>query len=86
MHRLRYPAPVPAKRCPGRPRKRPSPVDVDDRFVQTWYASLVPSEQKPLTSPNLTAMATSSLSSKPPVLTKFQASHTAERRFNVREY
>ena len=34
------PAPVPAKRGPGRLRKRLRPVDVDDRFVQTWYASV----------------------------------------------
>ena len=34
------PAPVPAKCGPGRPRKRPRPVDVDDRFVHTWYASM----------------------------------------------
>ena len=34
------PAPVPAKRGPGRPRKRPRPVDVDDRFLHTWYASM----------------------------------------------
>ena len=34
------PAPVPAKHGPGRPRKRPRPVDVDDRFVHTCYASM----------------------------------------------
>ena len=33
-------APVLAKRGPGRPRKRPRPVDMDDRFVHTWYASM----------------------------------------------
>ena len=31
---------MPAKRGPGRPRKRPRPVDMDDRFVHTWYASM----------------------------------------------
>ena len=31
---------MPAKRGPGHPRKRPRPVDMDDGFVQTWYASV----------------------------------------------
>ena len=34
------PASVPAKRGPGRPRKRPRHVDVDDRFVHTCYTSM----------------------------------------------
>ena len=34
------PAPVPANGGPGCPRKRPRPVDMDDKFVHTWYASM----------------------------------------------
>ena len=56
------PALVPAKRGPGRPRKQPRPVDVDDRFVHTWYASMEKEIQEAINVmlPNLTATATSS--------------------------
>ena len=74
------PAPVPAKRGPGRPRKRPRPVDVDDRFVHTWYASMEKEIQAAVNiaesySDGYIVFFPASLR----VPTKFQASHTAER-------
>ena len=80
------PAPVPAMRGPCRPRKRPRPVDVDDRFVHIWYASIEKEIQEVV---NVTESYSDTLSFFPASLrvpTKFQASHTAERRFEVHEY
>ena len=54
-----------------------------DLCIHFGYASMDP--KKPL--PNLTATATSSFfPASLRVPTKFQASHTAERRFEVHEY
>ena len=81
------PAPVPAKHCPSRPRKRPRPVDVDDGFVHTWYASMEKEIQEAVNvaesySDGYIVFFPAGLR----VPTKFQASHTAERRFEVHKY
>ena len=73
------PAPVPAKCGPGCPRKRPRPVDVDGRFVHTWYASMEKEIQEAVNiaesySDGYIVFFPASLR----VPTKFQASHTAE--------
>ena len=75
---------MPAKRGPGHPRKRPRPVDVDEKFVP-WYASMEKEIQEAVAesySDGYIVFFPASLR----VPTKFQASHTAERRFEVHEY
>ena len=78
------PAPAPAKRGPGCPRKRPRPVDVDDRFVHTWYASMEKEIRQEAVAESYSDGYIVFFSSKPS--SKCQASHTAERRFEVHEY
>ena len=79
------PAEPAAKRSPGRPRKRARAL-VDD-FRETWHTFVTEENQQAIdVAESYIDHYITFPSDKPRGTTKFQASYTAERRFEVREY